>query len=211
MEWGDKIYTGQRRPAWLKDDATPVFWHDSGWQSGSSTAGRMVWEQTGDPLEYIQLEASHTAYTAINAGYEPNPGDSEKPPADYDGGPVLARNGSQFVYGAYLNWKIPHMNDGPTSGDIIGYKCKAGVVEDAWSPVGYVSVKRVSKAEALASTPYSEAIGGGVETVDHYVDGWIAAYRHLGLIREPTRAETIAATTGVPLADVEKVLAEIVS
>ena len=79
------------------------------------------------------------------------------------------------------------------SSDIIGYTRRAEP-KSTYDPSTHVSVKRMTEADAR--------IRWRGLTYIHTID----ALRELGIIREPTEAERIAAKTGIDLATVTAVL-----
>jgi len=217
MDWGSEIQVDGKRPVWF-DAKSDVSYCRGGndWYGGDHRAGSGMWTERDilgnrdgwNSVTAIRLPATSPVYTALEAGFVLNPGHSKAPPADWDGSPVLNRGGYKFYLAAGLDWRIPHASNGPSSGDIIGYKRKAEAVEFQGSKTvtTMMTVKMVTETELFALLD-----GKGDPVNPNYAAGYRDAYRDLKLVLPPTRAETIAAATGVTIADVEKVLAEIVS
>ena len=198
MEWGPNIYTGQKRPRWLTDDDTPLYWHDAGWQGGRSTAGQLEWVQTGDPLEYIQLPADHFANLAIARGFTPWAINGEEP-KDWDGEETLLRGG-QTRTGKVFWDTTPHPEC-----HVIGYHTKP-IAQP--SPVDTVTVSVAPKSEAEWNSLYWTAVGSP-QCKDYMPKAVRKMLDDAGLIRPATKAERIAKSTSLPLADVERVLTAI--
>jgi len=193
--WGAAIPVAGKRPAWLPYGE---------WQY--KTANHDLWQPAFDhfaDIAHVRLAANSPIYTALEAGFMPWMG-GDAAPADWDGGAVLYRCGDlSTAPHADRNWKVNQGRDRPNSYDIIGYKRKAEAVEHDGD---YVRVKRMTEEEARSfymGAPFGALLDAAGRSIN--------MLRMLGLIREQTRAETISATTGVPIADVEKVLAEIAS
>lgn len=72
------------------------------------------------------------------------------------------------------------------------------------SPADTVTVQVMSEDEAVQEFKTATHVTTG----EHFLDGWKSACRHFGIIR-PSRAERIAKSTNLSLADVERVLAAI--
>jgi hypothetical protein len=150
----------------------------------------------------IRLPATHWAYLPLSRGFTPWAGGDEAP-GDWDGGEVLLRDGDTYNGDKHpKTWA--HWWGGA---DIIGYRRRGEASDDASmhaSDPDTVTIRRMTEAEAYGlalQTPQSPDDNG-----DH-ISGWIAALRAVGLIRpEPTQAQRIASTTGLALADVERVI-----
>lgn len=133
----------------------------------------------------IRLPADHWANAAINAGFEPW-GGGDSAPEDWDGGEVLRGSGKITGAGSNYEWSRPFQC--PEWAWIIGYRKRT---EPQTGDT--VTIQRLPESEWDAM----------------YRDyGTIEVLRSLGLIKpEPTKAERVAADTGIDLATVERVLA----
>ena len=121
---------------------------------------------------------------AIKAGFEPW-GGGDSAPEDWDGGEVLFRNN-------LTGRPVRPWNGRGFSHDIIGYRKRTKPQPDADT----VTIQRMSQEE-WAELVRSQPDGGA-----------FSAVKALGIIKpEPTKAERIAADTGIDLATVERVLA----
>jgi hypothetical protein len=177
--WGEPIAVDGKRPDWLNDDGRTV---------DASFRGKWIGDVDGNiknvndwwwpDIDAIRLPADHFAYKAIAAGFVPWGGGDEAP-ADWDGGEAL--------FECEQAWE-PQLRSWATAGLIIGYRRRTEQPANADT----VTVQR-NTAEAWQ------------ELFDQR--GAIPALRALGLIREPTEAERIAADTDIDLATVERVLA----
>jgi len=197
MEWGPEIVVNGVRPAWLRDDdwdKVVAILDDSREQYPDSDRMKDVGHWVWTSIKALRLPADSVIYTALEAGFVPYVGGGR--PDDWDGSPVLWDSGST------------DKDDTPTSEDdfswtitngpnIIGYKRKVEVVDDA----DYVRVKRMTEVELHNfAKPFHNEYGHDI----------LRMFRAMGITpTPPTRAETIAAKTGLSVADVEKVLAEV--
>lgn len=134
----------------------------------------------------IRLPADHWAYAAISAGFEPW-GGGDGAPEDWDGGEVLYRDGEADRRIKDLDWYRD--STGKQYGqDIIGYRKKSET-----QTADTVTIQRMTKDQCI--TRFGRRLPFEV-------------MRDLGLIKpEPTKAERIAADTGIDLETVERVLA----
>lgn len=134
----------------------------------------------------IRLPADHWAYAAIKAGFEPW-GGGDSAPEDWTGNvsDVLEGDGTPCPANEQPRWEWLF---GGTAGDAIGYRKRTEPQAG-----DTVTIQRLPESEWDAM----------------YRDyGTIEVLRSLGLIKpEPTKAERIAADTGIDLATVERVLA----
>ena len=187
IEWGPEIKVNGERPAWLGDgDLCTIGMSDA--PSGEPyPADHWAWSV----ITAIRLPSSHWAYIAINAGFEPW-GGGDSAPEDWDGGEVLKRAGyvclTKDPKGP--DWQRGYAGnlDDMADLDIIGYRKKSEPQAG-----DTVTIQRLPEAEWDAM----------------YRDyGTIEVLRSLGLIKpELTKAERIAAGTGIDLVTVERVLA----
>lgn len=182
--WGRAIEVNGVRPAWLgeahgKFQNTPGEWLEGPplrfWSWGTNdNKGR------GCPIS-IKLPAEHFAYTALDRGFEPW-GGGDAAPNDWDGGPVLWRNG-EMTSDDDWKWGCTSGINDPSSSehwDIIGYRKKAV----AQPPVDTVTLPRMTIEEAHAK--FGDDPDGTCEAV----------LRSLGLIREKTLVERYVDETG---------------
>lgn len=134
----------------------------------------------------IRLPADHWANAAINAGFEPW-GGGDSAPEDWDGGEVLWKTGKVDGAGQWQH-KPEWLEFGYV---IIGYRKRTEPQAG-----DTVTIQRMSQEE-WAELVRSQPDGGA-----------FSAVKALGIIKpEPTKAERIAADTGIDLATVERVLA----
>jgi len=180
--WGDPIEVNGERPAWLANDDR-VWFHNS---RGYNEQGRIVGALAFELVDTIRLPADHFAYLAIAKGFTPWGGQTTKrmeagpAPHDWDAGEVLYRNGKIDDCDDDWSW-----GDGDC--DIIGYRRRSEQLAG-----DTVTIARMTEAQWWAKWH-----AHGTSSLGH----------SLGIIREPTEAERIAAETGIALADVERVLA----
>ena len=202
-EWGPKIERGSNawlaskdRPAWNVPDSIMYFELEHGSAVGLYAS---LWSITDwNSVSMILLPADHPYYAIIAKGYVPFTGDTM--PADASGAVLLKYGISHNNYPVNLDWSLKD-NDR----EIVGYKRKAAGAEQP-APADTVTIARVSKSEANSlwenkARQITSAHAGSFRAV------WLAAYRHLGLIRDETEAERLAAEHDVPLAKVEAILA----
>lgn len=150
-QWGDPIPVNGARPDWLGDEPFEFFQGAGfGWINGHP---HLSWEV----IEQVRLPATHPYYLATAKGYKYWPGGDEAP-GDWDGGEVLARNGTVNYFGHNPIWADIN---GP--GTIIGYHPRA---EPEPAPQStdpdYVQVKRMTRDEADAAQyhlPTMERLG----------------------------------------------------
>jgi len=212
--WGRDIPVDGKRPDWLRDN-DQLMYHDKftdNWH-GYTLCWR-VHELNGEWFvpDLIRLRAHSPVYAALEAGFVPWAG-GDSAPLDWDEGIALMRDGTHWKH-EVIWWSHDggKQSGNPSDADIIGYKRKAETAANQWEALekdvagDWVRVKRITQTE-LFSLPD----GKGDPVDGKYAAGYRDAYRNLALVLPPTRAEVISQTTGVSVADVEKVLAEIVS
>lgn len=197
MEWGPEIKVDGVQPKWLSGD-TVMQWKKPGsadW-GGSCRAMDHNWgpyiHTSNTETTFIRLHGDHFAYTAIAKGFTPWGGGSEAP-MDWDGFAVLTRNGDLVdPYGGGDPRHSRLWNNDGLSVDIIGYHPKP-IAQP--SPADTVTIARMTEAQwrdKLGARNWERTVQGLTE---------------LSLIRPATKAERIAKSTNLPLADVELVLA----
>ena len=203
IKWGPWIKRGSNawlasedKPSWEVPDSITYFELERGWTSYTYPT---LWSITDwNSVSIILLPADHPYYAIIAKGYVPFTGDTM--PADASGD-VLFKNGVNHDNDPVnLNWSLKD-NDR----EIVGYKRKATGAEQP-APADTVTIARVSKFEAN-SLWENEAYQIHRPHAGSFRAGWLAAYRHLGLIRDETEAERLAAEHDVPLAKVKAILA----
>ena len=187
IEWGPEIKVNGERPAWLADD------DKFNWYGCAYTGTNHQWEG----VDSIRLPADHWAYDAIRAGFEPW-GGGDSAPEDWDGGKVFVYDDTALD-DAYHVRKITNVlcwkADSEPYVRIVGYRKRAQPKPDADT----VTIPRMTEAEALDMWHESDEVAD---------DRFVSMLEELGLIKpEPTKAERIAADTGIDLATVERVLA----
>lgn len=198
MIWGDPIEVNGIRPAWLADDERIQWMKGQDWR-GPCDAKDHNWgpyiHTPNTETAAIRLSADHFAYLAIAKGYQPW-GGGDSAPEDWDSGEVLLRGGYTYQPDKSLDevWTWEPKNDprDMASEDCVGYKRK-----QATDDGDYVSVKRMTEAEAKSRW-------SGLAHI-HTAE----ALRELGLIRQPSQAETIAIKTGLTVDQVQSVLNEV--
>lgn len=191
--WGSAIEVNGIRPLWLDND-TPISFrfHKEGNFSvmPSWRADKFEWSNKVD----IRLPADHFAYTAIAKGFTPWGGGSEAP-KDWDGGPVLFRDGDVWPH-ELAWWSHDSGREGGPEGDsdVIGYHPK---------PIAQPSPADTVTANLTANEVRS--IVGGFDAANRM----IAALECRNQLQVASRAQTIATKTGLSVKDVEAVLAAV--
>lgn len=165
MTWGPEIpHDGGAKPVWLADGEIvgPRRWSTDESTSRPGEAQYILW----DELASFRLPADHWAYPVITKGFTPHAG-SDAAPGDWDGGPVLRRNGHVIISpGARWVWI-----------GVVGY-CRTPTPAEA--PVSdTVPVKRMTEGEARALFHRSH-VSNGLNS-----DPAVAMMRALNIIREP--------------------------
>lgn len=182
IEWGPEIKVNGERPAWLGDGDLCMIGMSDAPSGEPYPAGHWAWSV----ITAIRIPSSHWAYAAINAGFEPW-GGGDSAPEDWTGNvsDVLEGDGTPCPANEQPRWEWLF---GGAAGDAIGYRKRTEPQAG-----DTVTIQRLPEAEWDAM----------------YRDyGTIEVLHHLGLIKsEPTKAERIAAATGIDLETVERVLA----
>lgn len=199
MIWGDPIEVRGTMPSWLgENDLVNPKWEE-GYYGNGVRPDKVV---CMDRLTAIRLPADHFAYFAIAKGYQPWGGGDEAPD-DWDGtDDVILRSGDTGDDVCVTDWRCDGEN-----WDIIGYRKRqpTDTVTFTTAPATdatHVSVKRMTEAEVIDGRFRQYSTYGTLTAITE-------AFRDLGLIREPTQAETIAAKTGLTVNQVQSVLDEV--
>lgn len=126
MQWGDKIQHEGEPPFWLaRNDVVKVACAIGGDHMGPAQSAR--WDYA--PRTF-RLNSRHIAYQALAAGFVPWGGDWV-PPADWNAGPVLLRNGKTVSVADDCgpSWRHCKPHRWPFrrdhSSEIIGYRRKS--------------------------------------------------------------------------------------
>lgn len=160
MEWGAEIKVDGKRPEWLGNTERVAFhdgysWYGCDAEGFTTKVEWSAWEMDDEPsLSAFRLPATHWAYPVIEKGFWPWKGDKgHHGPLDWDGGPVLYRNGritedGEFV--VYADEENPNCSaywrNDASSHDVIGYRRKQDFKpESAPAKVSEWAIDRVAE------------------------------------------------------------------